>query len=275
MQKEKGEMAVRKTILILLVGVLWIGLGCEVVLADGMVLPPPEALASDYLAVRYHHVTVTIDDNHALTHVDQEFHNPYPFPVEARYLFPIPPEAMLSRFQATVEGRRQQVTRQDAAATNAALYAIVAQQRDPSLLQYADWESLAFDLSLEPGGSRQMSLEYEEVLAPSGGLYRYRYVLSTERYSSQTLDEVSLSLDINSSTGLASLYSSSHPVAVQRLGSGRARVSWEADNVCSHGGFRALLRPVRGRLRRRPAHRPARRPRPFPVPLLAGNQAKQ
>ena len=36
--------------------------------------------------------------------------------------------------------------------------AIIGQQRDPSLLQYADWESLVFDLGLPPGGSRQKDL---------------------------------------------------------------------------------------------------------------------
>ncbi len=236
----------RKLMLVLLVGLLWLGLGCDVALADGMVLPPPGAEVAEYLAVRYHHVTVTIKDNHALTRVDQEFYNPNPFPVQGRYLFPVPPEAMLSRFQAVMEGRQQQVVRQDPALTNAALYAIVAQQRDPSLLRYVDWESLAFDLSLEPGQSRRMSLEYEEVLAPTGGLYRYRYVLSTERYSSRPSDAVSLSVDLSSSSGLASLYSSSHRVAVDRLGPGRARVSWEAQDVRPTEDFELFFSPSEG-----------------------------
>ena len=38
--------------------------------------------------------------------------------------------------------------------------------------------------------------EYEEVLAPSGGLYRYRYVLSTERYSAQPVEDVSLTVNL-------------------------------------------------------------------------------
>ena len=64
-------------------------------------------------------------------------------------------------------GQAQTVTRQDVATTNAALYEMVAQRRDPSLLQYADWESVAFDISLPAGGSRTMTLEYEQVLAPT------------------------------------------------------------------------------------------------------------
>ena len=232
----------RRVILILLVSVLWFNVGGGLALADGMFLP--DALSPDYLAVRYHHVTVRIEDSHAVTRVEQEFYNPYDFQVEGRYLFPVPPEAILSRFLAVVDGQRQQVTRQDAATTNDALYAIVAQRHDPSLLQYADWETLAFDLSLPPGGSRQMTLEYEEVLAPTGGLYRYRYVLSTERYSSQLVDEVSLTVDLYSSSGLASMYSSTHAVTTERLGPGRAQITWQAQSVRPTEDFELFFAPA-------------------------------
>ena len=166
------------------------------------------------------------------------------------------------------------MTRQDAAATNAALYAIVSQQHDPSLLQYADWESLAFDLSLPPGGSKEMSLEYEEVLAPSGGLYRYRYVLSTERYSSLPLDEVSVTVDLSTSSGLASLYSPSHAVHTEHLGAGRARADLGGAVHQPQPRLRALLCPDRGGLWRRaadrqPGRRPGRAQRSFPLSLFA------
>jgi len=234
----------RKVTLILLVFVFSFSLGSNVVHADGMILP--EALSPDYLVVRYHQVTVTIEDNHAVTRVEQEFYNPHSIPVNGRYLFPVPPDAILSRFQATVNGLLQVVTRQDPAATNAALYETVTRRRDPSLLQYADWETLAFDLSLPAGGSRQMTLEYEEVLAPSGGLYHYRYLLSTERYSAQPLEEVSVTVELHSSAGLSTLYSSSHPVTTEWQGAGKARVSWEAQYVNPTEDFELFFAPAEG-----------------------------
>jgi Ca-activated chloride channel family protein len=234
----------RKKILALLIGLLAFNLAASLVYADGMILP--EALGPDYLVVRSHHVRVDIEDGHAITRVEQEFYNPHPFPVGGRYLFPVPPEAILSRFQATVDGRSQAVTRQDPATTNAALYDVVAQRRDPSLLGYADWESLAFDLDLPAGGSRHMNLEYEEVLAPSGGLYRYRYVLSTERYSSQPLEEASLTVNLRSSSGLSGLYSPTHAVTTERVAPGQARVAWEAANVHPTQDFELFYAPAEG-----------------------------
>jgi Ca-activated chloride channel family protein len=227
----KGVVEMMRLIPVLAATMLVLGMGVGTTNADGMLLPLPEGEASGYLAVRSHHVTVQIRDTHAITRVEQEFYNPYPFPVESRYLFPIPPDAIVSGFQAVVDGESQSVVHQDPSATNAELYAVIVRERDPSLLQYADWESLAFDLDLPAGGSRKMSLEYEEVLAPTGGLFRYRYVLSAERYSALPLEEVSVGVDLSLSSGVGSIYSSSHQVVIDRSGPGQARVSWEATDV--------------------------------------------
>jgi Ca-activated chloride channel family protein len=227
-----------------MISVLLLNLGVSTALADGMILPLAEMLNSDYLAVRTHHVRVTIEDGHAVTRVEQEFTNPHDYPVTGRYLFPVPPEAILSGFQASLDGERQQVTHQDASATNAALYAIVTAQREPSLLQYADWESIAFDVSLPARGSRHMSLEYEEVLAPSGGLYHYRYVLSTERYSALPLEEVSIVVELRSSSGLSTLYSSSHAVQIEREGTGQAQIRWQDKDTNPTTDFHLFFAPA-------------------------------
>jgi len=212
--------------------------------ADGMILP--EAASPDYIVVRYHHVTVRIEDNHAVTRVEQEFVNPHPFAVSGRYLFPVPPGAMVSNFEASLGGQRQTVIRQDAATTNAALYDVVAQRQDPSLLQYADWESLAFDLELPAGGARRMLLSYDEVLAPTGGMYRYRYILSTERYSMAPLEDVSITVDLALSSGLSNLYVPTHNVSTERLGEGRARVTWQAQDVRPTENFDLFFTPAEG-----------------------------
>ena len=91
----------RRIVLASLIVALGFNLGGSLVHADGMILP--EVLSPDYLVVRSHHVTVSIEDGHAVTRVEQEFYNPHPFPVGGRYLFPVPPDAILSRFRAEVD----------------------------------------------------------------------------------------------------------------------------------------------------------------------------
>ena len=234
----------RKLFHAFLVSLMMLYLGVTIALADGMILP--ETFSTDYLVVRYHHVTVSIEDNHAVTRVEQEFFNPYSTQVSGRYIFPIPPDAVLSNFNATVDGITQVVTRQNQAVTKTMLFEMVAEHQDPSLLQYVDWESLAFEITLPPGGSRQMSLEYEELLAPIGGLYHYRYILSTERYSSQPLEKASIKVSISSSEGLSTLYSSSHNVAIENKNNGQAYITWEAENIHPKENFDLFFAPSDG-----------------------------
>jgi Ca-activated chloride channel family protein len=234
----------RKVILSCLIALLALNGLSGVALADGMILP--ETLNSQYLVVRYHHVTVTIDDNHVITRVEQEFYNPQSFTVNGRYLFPVPPEAILSNFQATIYGQAQSFSRQDAITTNTELFNAVAQRRDPSLLQYVDWETIAFNLTLTPGSTRRMSLEYEQVLAPSGGMLHYRYILGTERYTSQPLENVSIRVDLKSSGGISSLYSPSHQVNTERMSNTQARVTWQAQNVQPTEDFDLFFAPSEG-----------------------------
>src|SRR5688500_1133246 len=152
----------------------------SVVFADGMILP----------------TDVVIDGVQATTHVEQEFYNPYPYAVRGQYLFPIPPDATLADFEFALDAVAQQTIRQDVAATNAMLYQMVADRRDPSLLQYVDWESLTLDIELAPGSSQLMTIEYEQALAPENNGFHYRYVLSTERYSAAALESASVTVRI-------------------------------------------------------------------------------
>ncbi|MBN1246400.1 MAG: VWA domain-containing protein [Anaerolineae bacterium] len=216
----------------------------QAVLADGMVIPL--AAETGYLVVRYHHVTVDIEDTLATTHVDQAFHNPHPFDVTARYLFPIPPDAMVTDFTATVGGQAQRIDRQDAAATNEMLAELVASRHDPSLLQYADWETLVFEITVPAGQTRTMTLDYAEVLTPNGGLAHYHYVLSTERYSSDLLEEASITVNLNTTKALGTIYTSSHTVATERLDGNTARVSWEATYVLPTEDFHLFFGPAEG-----------------------------
>jgi Ca-activated chloride channel family protein len=193
-------------------------------LADGMILPFPTELG--YVDVEYHRVTVEIHDGYARTRVEQRFYNPYPVEVRGRYVFPIPVGAALSDFRVRLDGRPQAVTNMSQGETNRYLQQAIVDYQDPTLLAYMDGQTYALEVTLPPQGAKEMILEYEEVLTPRSGLYRYLYVLSTERYSASNLQEVSVTVDLHSSQGVASVYSPSHAVAVERVSPNRVRATY-------------------------------------------------
>jgi Ca-activated chloride channel family protein len=190
--------------------------------------PPPVA----QLGIRYHHVTVSIQDQVAVTHVDQVFYNPNQWTVEGDYIFPIPQEAAISAFTLWVDGKPVEGKVLDAQQARQTYEEIVRTQRDPALLEYADRGAVqAHIFPIPPQGERRIELEYTQALPADNGLVRYIYPLNTEKFSAVPLDNVSISVDIHSSAPIRAVYSPSHSVDIHRQAENHVIVGYEASNV--------------------------------------------
>ncbi|MBN1886357.1 MAG: VWA domain-containing protein [Thermoflexales bacterium] len=193
--------------------------------------PVPEAQPVR-LSIKYHRVTVTIDDQIALTHVDQVFVNDEAYEVEGIYIFPLPHDAAISRFDMWVDGQKIEgkVLSRDEARR---IYDdIVRSQRDPALLEYVDRGAFQASIfPIPPGGERRIELEYSQILPAEGGLIHYVYPLNTEKFSARPIEQVSVDAHITSNDAMKAIYSPSHPVAVSRSGDFEAQVGYEAANV--------------------------------------------
>jgi Ca-activated chloride channel family protein len=184
------------------------------------------------LGIRYHHVTVTIQDQLAVTHIDQVFYNPNNWTVEGTYIFPIPQEAAVSSFTLWVDGKPVEGKVLDAQQARQAYEDIVRAQRDPALLEYADRGAVQAKIfPIPPRGERRIELEYSQALPADNGLVRYVYPLNTEKFSAAPLDSVSISVDIHSAVPIRAAYSPTHNVDVKRDGENHVSVGYEASNV--------------------------------------------
>ena len=205
-------------------------------LADGIIIPVPPPhipiVEVPFLTIKYHRVTVTIEDQVATTHVDQVFVNEGRHEVEGTYIFPLPEDATISEFSMWVDGEKLegQVLERDEARR---IYEdIVRSRRDPALLEYVGRD--AFQASIYPipaGGERRIELEYSEVLSMDNGLVEYVYPLNTEKFSPRPLEEVTVNVTIRSDEPLKAIYSPSHDVEVVREGDHRAVVGYEEYDV--------------------------------------------
>jgi Ca-activated chloride channel family protein len=210
--------------------------------ADGIIIPdpplcdpscPPEPIPMAQLGIRYHHVTVTIRDQVVVTHVDQVFYNPNAWQVEGTYIFPIPLDAAVSGFTLWVDGKPVEGQVLDAGQARQTYEQIVASLRDPALLEYAGQGAVqARIFPIPPRGERRIELEYSQALAAENGLVRYIYPLSTEKYSVQPLESVSISVDIQSNLPIRAVYSPSHPGSTSREAENHVVVGWKQRTCC-------------------------------------------
>ena len=205
-------------------------------LADGIIipepLPPVPIVEVPYLTIKYHRVTVTIEDQVATTHVDQVFVNEGRHEVEGTYIFPLPEEAAISEFAMWVDGEKLegQVLERDEARR---IYEdIVRRRRDPALLEYVGRNAFQASIyPIPPGGERRIELEYSQVLDMDNGLVEYVYPLNTEKFSPRPLEEVTVNVTIRSNEPLKAIYSPSHDVDIVRRGDHNAVVGYEEYDV--------------------------------------------
>ncbi len=215
-------------------------------LADGIIIPEPPPwpdpplLRDSWLTIRYHRVTVAIEDQVAVTRVEQEFVNEHEWEAEGTYIFPLPEGAAISEFIMWVDGQPVEGKILEADEARAIYEDIVRRRRDPALLEYIGRSAVqARVFPIPPGGSRKIELEYSQVLPVENGLVRYVYPLNTEKFSARPLEEVSVRVEVRSRDAMHALYSPTHQdrVYVERDGDYRAVVGYEEANVLPDQDF--------------------------------------
>ena len=215
--------------------------------ADGIIIPqPPQCdpgpctspIPITQLAIEYHHVRVSIDNQVATTHVDQLFRNDNDWPIEGTYIFPIPKDATINEFSLWIDGvavEGKVLTREEA---RQIYEEIVRTMRDPALLEYIDRGAVQASIfPIPPGGTSRIELEYTEILSAENGLLHYVYPLNTEKFSTELLEDVSISVRTKSSVPIRAIYSPSHEISLDRMDEFSFIAGYEASNVLPDKDF--------------------------------------
>jgi len=201
--------------------------------ADGIVIPHPRPGETiPPLSVKYHRVQVEIRDQVARTSIDQVFINNHSRDIEGTFIFPLPENAAISEFALFVGDKKIEGEILDSREARKIYEDIVRRLKDPGLLEYIGRNTFRARIFPIPArGEKRIQLSYSEILKAERGLVRYVYPLNTERFSLRPIEDVSVSVKIDSKAPLANVYSQSHRVSVRKDGPNRATVGFEEKNV--------------------------------------------
>jgi Ca-activated chloride channel family protein len=194
------------------------------------------------LEVVYHRVNVEINDQVAVTSVDQEFYNPNSQRLEGTYLFPLPDGAHIDKFSMDVNGRMQEAELLDADKARSLYEDIVRKAKDPALLEYAGRSAFKVRIfPIEPNSRKQVKISYTQLLKSDTGLVEYTYPLNTEKFSARPLKDVSVKVSLACKEPIKSVYSPSHTVEIRRDGDRKATVGFEQKNIRPDTDFKVLF----------------------------------
>jgi Ca-activated chloride channel family protein len=194
------------------------------------------------LEVTYHRVNVEINDQVAVTSVDEEFYNPNPQQLEGTYLFPLPAGAHIDKFSMDINGTMQEAELLPADKARAIYEEIVRKYRDPALLEYAGRDAFKVRIfPIEPQKGKKIKITYTQLLKSDTGLTEYVYPLNTEKFSARPVRDVSVKVILACNQPLKSVYSPSHNVEIKRDGDNKAVIGFEDKNVRPDTDFKLIF----------------------------------
>ncbi len=205
--------------------------------AQGIIIDPPPNPPQPIrpvpvvspVTVESQRVDATISGPVASVRVTQLFYNGSDRVQEGTFIFPLPEDAAISDFQMTVDGQVLEGKLLKKEEARAIYEEIVRQQRDPALLEYVGRD--LFQASVFPipaQSSRTIELTYREVVWLENGLHRFQVPLGS-RQNSQPAKTVAVNVELAEQTGLRTIYSPSHQVAIERTGNDAAVIGFESN----------------------------------------------
>lgn len=188
------------------------------------------------IAIQSVHAQVSILSQTATTTLDIQLYNPASQQAEAVLLLPVPDHAVVTSF--LFQGSASEPTAQLLPADEArrTYDSIVAQIRDPALLEFAGYNLIRSSVfPVPPQGNQRVRVTYEQLLPADGE--RVDYVLprseSLEQKSPWTIETT-----IRAEHPISTVYSPSHPTVVTRESDRHVRVALGNGASLQPGHFR-------------------------------------
>jgi len=206
-------------------------------IADGILFPVERphstiVVPDELFTVKYHRVNVDINDQVAVTKVDQIFHNDTSREREGMYVFPVPEGSAITKFSMFAGANENVGKILDKNEARGIYESIVRQRRDPALLEYIDRNTFrASVFPIPANGDKRIRLDYSEIVKKSGNTCRYVYSLSTERFSARPLEDCKVTIHLHAKHPITNIYSPTHTIDIERISDLEANITWSAKDV--------------------------------------------
>ncbi|MFO0801326.1 MAG: VIT and VWA domain-containing protein [Gemmataceae bacterium] len=177
----------------------------------------PNEKGTPPLAMVNHKVTVAVEDQVALTTVEQTFRNHTDRNQEATYLFPVPRGASVDRFSMWIDGKETNGELLPAKDAEKVYTDIVRRIQDPGLLEYLGNGLMRMKVfPIPPRGDQKVKISFRSVAPRDGSVVEYTYPLRTDGRATATLEDFSVRVSIKSQQAIQNVYSPTHAVTVVR-----------------------------------------------------------
>jgi Ca-activated chloride channel family protein len=204
--------------------------------AQGLLIPTQTDVPP--LAMRSHEVSVTVEDQVAVTKVVQTFRNDTDRALEASYVFPVPKGASVRKFTMWVDGKEVPGELVESDKARQIYTDVVRRAQDPGLLEYVGNNLLRVRVFPVPArGDQKLAVSYTSVANSDAGLIEYVYPLRAGAQAVKSMEKFTLDATLKAQHPIQNVYSPTHPVTVTRVGDRHAKVHFEASHTALDKDF--------------------------------------
>ncbi|MDP1675308.1 MAG: VIT domain-containing protein [Bacteroidota bacterium] len=186
--------------------------------------------------------SITIQDQLAVTHVDQIFANDNNSRLEGFYIFKLPEGAQVNELYLWINGQRVPYTVKKKEEAVVIYKDIVQKLTDPAILQQLG--NNVFKLQIfpfEPQNTRRIEIVYTQPMVYTKGSIQYTFPLDMNDYTSSPIENVSMTFDIRSHLPISGIETSvdQFPTAAQttKIDSSHYTVVYGVENVAFSKDF--------------------------------------
>jgi len=199
--------------------------------ATARLIPTEKSLPP--LAMTAHQVNITIDEQVAVTHIEQTFHNHTPRQLEATYYFPIPKGANVKRFSMWVDGKEVPGELVEADKARKIYTDIVHRTMDPGLLEYMNNSLLKLRVfPVPPNGDQKITVTYTSLNSSENDLVEYVYPMkSADNKAFLNTEKFALNVTLKSQHPIQNIYSPSHAITMSRSNDRTASISFSKEQA--------------------------------------------
>lgn len=199
--------------------------------------PAPTTYSIDSIVIE-----ANIRDQVADVQVSQTFVNTGSNTLEARFVFPLPYDGAIDSMTLLVDGKELPAQLLSVEEARKRYNEIVRKNRDPALLEWIGTGMLQTSVFPIPAGEkRTVTLHYNQLLRKQQTLIDFLFPLSTARYTSKPVSNLSLRLSVETTDELKNIYSPNFPIQINRTGPRQAIIEYKTTKTVPQQDFRLVF----------------------------------
>ena len=182
--------------------------------------------------IERYHINATINNQLAVTKIEQTIINPMDFEVSGQYIFPVSDDVALSNFALSINGEPFTGRLLPPHESHRICRAIVRTGHNLGLVEHIRKRAFVADVpNIRANNRLNIEFEYSQIISVENDLVKYSYPLSIAKSASGPITDLSINMEIESELELRTINSTSHEVDIVRKNDHQVQIHFVGNDI--------------------------------------------